>query len=124
MNTLLSMTKALADGGRLRIIGALFRFDALCVCEIVELLGLSAPTVSRHMGILQNAGLVQSRKEGRWVFYRLAETFPDSLRIWLEESLSDSAVPEKDQRILENIIHSDRGRLCRQEKQIRAGELG
>ncbi|MFN2355942.1 MAG: ArsR/SmtB family transcription factor [Desulfopila sp.] len=119
MNTLLSITKALADGGRLRIVGALFRFDSLCVCEIVELLGLSAPTVSRHMCILQNAELVQSSKEGRWVFYRLAEPFPESLRVWLMESMSDSPVPEKDQRVLENIINSDRGRLCRQEKQIR-----
>ena len=122
MNTLLSMTKALADGGRLRVIGALFRIDSLCVCEIVELLGLSAPTVSRHMGVLQNAGLVQSSKEGQWVFYRLAETFPESLRLWLMEAMSDSDVPEKDLRILEDIMNSDRGQLCRQEKQSRAGE--
>ncbi len=124
MNSLISMTKALADGGRLRIIGALLRCDELCVCEIVELLGLATPTISRHIRILQNARLVQSRKEGRWVFYRLAEPFPESLRIWLQESFADSPVPEKDQAILENIINSDRGQLCRQEKPVKAGESG
>lgn len=124
MDSLIGMTKALADGGRLRIIGALLRCEELCVCEIVELLGLATPTVSRHMLILQNARLVQSRKEGRWVFYRLAEPFPDSLRIWLLESLAESPVSEKDQAILEKIIGSDRGLLCRQEKPVKAGETG
>lgn len=124
MKSLIDVTKALADGGRLRVIGALLRCNELCVCEIVELLGLATPTVSRHMSILQNARLVQSRKEGRWVFYRLAEPFPESLRSWLLESLADSPVPERDQAILENIINSDRGQICRQEKPVKIGEPG
>ena len=45
----------------------------LCVCQIVELLGLAPSTVSKHMAILKQARLVDSRKEGRWMFYRLAD---------------------------------------------------
>ena len=51
------------------------RFDGreLCVCQIVELLGLAPSTVSKHLAILKQARLVDSRKEGRWMFYRLAD---------------------------------------------------
>jgi len=46
----------------------------LCVCQIVESLQLAPSTISKHLSILENAGLVQKRKNGRWVFYRLVDT--------------------------------------------------
>lgn len=63
--------KALADATRLRVI-KLLEVREMCVCEIMIALGLTQPTASHHLGILENAELVKSRKEGKWVFYALA----------------------------------------------------
>ena len=67
--------KALADQTRLRIIG-LLRAGEICVCDIHGSLGLPQPTVSRHLAYLRKSGLVETRKDGLWVHYRLAE-LPD-----------------------------------------------
>ena len=72
MRDLMAVIKALADENRVQILMAL-RPKELCVCQIVELLGLAPSTVSKHIAILKQARLVCSRKEGRWMFYRLAE---------------------------------------------------
>jgi len=73
VTTLVDITRALADESRLRILGAL-RGGELCVCQIVELLGLASSTTSKHLSQLRAAGLITSRKSGRWIHYRLAET--------------------------------------------------
>ncbi|HMP07734.1 MAG TPA: metalloregulator ArsR/SmtB family transcription factor [Lacipirellulaceae bacterium] len=64
--------RAVADPTRLRILNLLLRGE-LCVCDIVDALGVLQPLASRHLGVLRRAGLVQSRKEGLWRHYRLAE---------------------------------------------------
>ena len=63
--------KALADETRMRIINIL-AVREMCVCEVMVALGLTQPTASHHLGILENVGLVKDRKEGKWVFYSLA----------------------------------------------------
>jgi ArsR family transcriptional regulator len=63
--------KALADETRLRIV-KLLGIREMCVCEVMVALGLTQPTASHHLGLLENAGLVKDRKEGKWVFYSLA----------------------------------------------------
>ena len=63
---------ALSDENRLRMLLAL-RHGELCVCQLIELMGLSPSTVSKHLSILRDAGLLDSRKEGRWVYYRMAD---------------------------------------------------
>jgi len=68
---LLAVMKALADPSRLRIVAAL-RGHELCLCQVVELVGLATSTVSRHMSILEQARLVDARKDGRWTYFRLA----------------------------------------------------
>lgn len=73
MNTL-SIIKALSDLNRLRVMWMLNDQKELCVCQITEVLGLATPTVSKHMAILNAAGLVSSRKESRWVYYSLGES--------------------------------------------------
>jgi len=70
--------KALADTNRLRIL-KLLEVREMCVCEIMIALGLTQPTASHHLRILENAGLVKGRKEGKWVFYRIAK--PELMRI-------------------------------------------
>jgi ArsR family transcriptional regulator len=63
--------KALADETRLRIL-KLLEVREMCVCEVMVALDLTQPTASHHLGLLENAGLVKSRKEGKWVFYKVA----------------------------------------------------
>ena len=62
--------KALGDETRLRVV-ALLSHGELCVCHLQEALGLSQSNVSRHLGILRAAGIVEDRREGTWVYYRL-----------------------------------------------------
>lgn len=63
--------KALADESRMRIISIL-AVREMCVCEVMAALGLTQSTASHHLGILENVRLVKDRKEGKWVFYSLA----------------------------------------------------
>ena len=62
--------KALGDPTRLRIV-ALLSHGELCVCHLEEALGLSQPKVSRHLATLRAAGVVEDRRDGTWVYYRL-----------------------------------------------------
>lgn len=71
MREFLSIASALSDASRVRAL-LMLRDGELCVCQIIDLLDLSPSTVSRHMTMLYDAGLVQRRKEGRWHYYRLS----------------------------------------------------
>ncbi|MCT4626355.1 metalloregulator ArsR/SmtB family transcription factor [Halodesulfovibrio sp.] len=71
MQKLTQTLKALSDQNRLRIIVTLMKYDELCACQFTQLLGIAGATVSRHLSVLHNAELVQFRKEGRWIFYKL-----------------------------------------------------
>lgn len=66
----ISIFNALADENRLRMLLAL-RDGELCVCQLADFTNLAQSTVSKHMTILKQAGLVEARKSGRWVYYRL-----------------------------------------------------
>ena len=72
MKTYLKVFKALSDGSRLRIYKMLEAED-LCVCEITEVLGLAVSTVSAHLKVLKEAGLVEEYKDGKWVNYRISK---------------------------------------------------
>jgi ArsR family transcriptional regulator len=65
--------KALAGETRLMIL-RLLEFREMCVCEVMVALGLTQPTASHHLGILENVGLIKSRKKAKWVFYSIADT--------------------------------------------------
>ncbi len=69
--------KALGDDRRLRIV-ALLSHGELCVCHLQEALRLSQPTASRHMAVLRSAGVVEARRKGSWVYYRLARQEDDA----------------------------------------------
>jgi DNA-binding transcriptional ArsR family regulator len=110
------VARALGDSHRLRALLAL-REGELCVCQLIELLGLSPSTVSKHMSILAQAGLVRHRKEGRWVHYRIEEkeSPPEARRAlrWLRECAQapDGQLLE-DQKRLERIRTADLPALC------------
>jgi ArsR family transcriptional regulator len=64
--------KALADPSRVAIVNRLAGAEDVCVCDFIGTLGLAQPTVSHHLKVLRQAGLVEvARKRGTWVYYRL-----------------------------------------------------
>jgi DNA-binding transcriptional ArsR family regulator len=63
----------LTDRTRLKILG-LLSDEELCSCEIMAALNLTEPTTSHHLGILERSGLVTTRRDGKWVFYKLANS--------------------------------------------------
>ena len=93
MKEFLNITKALADENRLRMLMAL-REGEVCVCQIAEWTGLALSTVSKHLSVLYQAGLVSARKEGRWMFYSLpGKGAPAAAReavAWVRRSLEDN----------------------------------
>jgi len=61
---------ALADSTRLRLLNLIAGHE-VCVCYLVEILGLNQPKISRHLAYLRKAGVVAARREGKWIHYRL-----------------------------------------------------
>jgi DNA-binding transcriptional ArsR family regulator len=120
MRELMAVLKALADKNRVRILGAV-RQRELCVCQIVELLGLAQSTVSKHVSILHQARLVESRKEGRWMYYRAADAdSPVEARqvaALVTELLSGTSEAGEDMKRMKRIVTIDREELCRKRKQ-------
>ncbi|MDE3025339.1 MAG: helix-turn-helix transcriptional regulator [Acidobacteriota bacterium] len=72
--------KALADPARVSILNRLASADEVCVCDFVGALGIAQPTVSHHLKVLRDAGLVESSRRGTWAFYRLVPDAVDALR--------------------------------------------
>jgi len=110
MQQFLAVTKALADPARLRIILAL-RDRELCVCQLTELLGLAFSTVSKHLSILQHAGLITARKDQRWVWYRLekdsfSKVVSEAID-WVCKSLVGSAEAKADRERLGKILRTE-----------------
>jgi ArsR family transcriptional regulator len=114
-----SILKALADRNRLRILMALHGGE-LCVCQIVELLRLAPSTVSKHLYILKQAGLIDSSKKGRWVYYRINRRSPNKairkVLVWLKDSLAGDAAISQDRKMLKKILKEDPEQLCLQIK--------
>ncbi len=104
--------KALADGNRLRIIHALSQYDELCACQVIELLQVTGATVSRHIKILIDAGLVISRKDGKWVYYRLAGVANGSVLEVVIRRLEAECRDCDDKERLAEIVSCDRNELC------------
>lgn len=120
VQAIVETAKALSDPHRLRAVLAL-ESGELCVCQLIELLRLSPSTVSKHMSLLEQAGLVRHRKEGRWVHYRIEEkeSPPEARRAlrWLRECALE---PGADRKRLESIRKADPAVLCSTQRK-RAG---
>ena len=128
MNEFMTITKALADKNRVRAVMFLDGVE-LSLCQIIEMLGLKPSTVSKHMSILVQAGLVETRKQGRWHFYKLPgknsslpsppspPSHPVRLTLgWLQEALKGDKEIAKDRRRLKSVLKIDREELCRHYK--------
>lgn len=104
--------KALSDPNRIRIVKMLGKRD-LCMCEVREVLRLSNSTVSKHLTILRDAGLLLDSKDGRWVNFRLngkAESrFIRSLLALIEASFGDDEAIRDDAARVRRV---DRAKIC------------
>ena len=110
--------KALGDPNRVRALAALFHGE-LCVCQLIELLRLAPSTVSKHMAVLREAGLVASRRDGRWIYYHLPQSDPDSpadrAMQWFKGSINCNSRAQHDLQLLSDICGQDPEALCRKQ---------
>ncbi|HAL73974.1 MAG TPA: transcriptional regulator [Clostridiales bacterium] len=81
--------KALSDETRLKIIDML-SCDELCACSILEKFSITQPTLSYHMKILTESGLVNARKDGAWTRYQLNQELISQIKVFLDQVTSDS----------------------------------
>lgn len=98
-----ALFKALADGTRLRIVGLLLAGE-VCVCDIHETLSIPQPKASRHLAYLRKAGLVDARRDGLWMHYRLAESADPVVRAMiatLSHALTHVDAVKRDSALLE-----------------------
>lgn len=85
MENLLQFSKALADSTRVRILSAIrIVGEGICVCELVDALNLSQSTISTHLQVLRNSGLVQANRRQTWVEYRLSPDFSGLVEAMLD----------------------------------------
>ena len=102
MKDFIKVMKALSDPNRVRIVKML-QHKSMCVCEMQSALGIAQPTVSSHLKVLEDAGLVSYQKDGLWVNYCLADgssspyaaTLLGNLRHWLQDDSEVAPLVER-----------------------------
>ena len=119
MRDVVNIAKALSDENRVRIV-AMLDGRELCVCQVIELIELAPSTVSKHLSILKQARLIDGRKDGRWMYYRLAdEDAPqaahDAIHWTLHTLRGDKRIREDATR-LKQILAMDPEVLCSQQR--------
>jgi ArsR family transcriptional regulator, arsenate/arsenite/antimonite-responsive transcriptional repressor len=115
MKELVLTAKAFADPSRVRILMAL-RGQELCVCELCDALAVTQSTLSTHLQVIRNAGLVSARKEGKWMYYAIApqaehlvrtlfRSFSDSLQ-------ADATLRQDAKKLSRRLLLRDNGLCC------------
>jgi len=120
MKEFLKVTKALSDPNRVKMLKML-QHKTMCVCEIQVALDIAQPTASKHLKILEEAGLVNSRREGQWVNYYPADgkespyaaTLLGNIRHWLEGDADVQQLIEKIPSIQREEIVCHKEKACR-----------
>ena len=119
MKTLEKTLKALADKNRIRIL-KLLENKKMCVCELSHVLGITQPSVSRHLKKLKSAELIKDEQDGFWTNYKLnkpANIHGAKLNKLIKESLNDDVIVKQDliksgKAKRENICKTKNGRKC------------
>jgi ArsR family transcriptional regulator len=116
MNELVLAAKALADATRVRVLAAL-RGGELCVCELSDALEVAQSTLSTHLQVIREADLVQTRKEGKWVYYALK---PEAKRLlkgvfdFFADGLESDKLLRRDAgRLQKRLAEREDGACCR-----------
>jgi ArsR family transcriptional regulator len=94
------------------------KYEELCACQIIELMQVTGATVSRHMGVLLGSGLVASRKEGRWVYYRMRREQVEfnGLVQWMEKQFINDPDIVRDAKTLAEILACDPEDISRKQR--------
>jgi DNA-binding transcriptional ArsR family regulator len=119
LSATVEVLKALGHPVRLRI-AAMLRGGELCVCQMTAVLDLAASTVSAHLTDLKRAGLVQERKDGRWVLHRLSDDAAAAAHlepVW--KSIGRDPQVEADARLLRDLRRVSVEELCRVDLDLR-----
>jgi ArsR family transcriptional regulator len=116
MNALVLTAKALADPTRVRILAAL-RSGELCVCELSEALDVTQSTLSTHLQVIRDSGLVRTRRDGKWVYYALESSAKRLLRSvfgYFADGVSQDALLRRDgTRLRKRLAEREDGSCCR-----------
>ena len=96
MQAAVRFAKALADSTRLRVVAAL-RQRELCVCELCDALEATQSTLSTHLTLLRDVGITRTRKQGKWIYYRLSDEAAPLIEIFLSH-FSDAQRDKRTQR--------------------------
>lgn len=115
----MNVMKALGDESRVRILCALEDRE-LCVCQIIEMLGLAPSTVSKHLAILRQARLLDDRKDGRWMYYRRPDRpgkLVGKILNIIDNSLAADEQIRADLKQIEKILCVGKEELCRIQKE-------
>ena len=106
MDKALALLKAISDKNRLRILSVLLVHKELCACQITEFLKVAGATASRHLSRMVNSGLLQNRKQGRWIYFRLNrdDASLNPLFKWINREVENSTQVTQDLKALEKIL--------------------
>jgi len=110
-----TLFQALSNEIRLRTLILIQTQGELCVCELTDALKLSQPMISRHLALLRDSGVVQDRRVGQWIYYRINTKLPDWMHIVLQttaQANSSQAPFSKDQRTLIKMPDRPRADCC------------
>lgn len=110
VDSLVALFEALADPIRLRILN-LMSVGEICVCFFVEVLGEPQPKISRHLAYLRKSGIVEDRRDGKWMHYRISESLPDETKELfgtLANTFASDALFQRDRVALERACCSPR----------------
>ena len=108
--------KALSDETRLRIMGLLIAGVELCVCDIIAALDLPQSTVSRHLAYLRNSGLLEDRRQGVWMYYRISQDNKNFIPYFLDilsVLFNDLDQTAHDRRSLHDFLKVKKEELCK-----------
>ncbi|HJO92311.1 MAG TPA: metalloregulator ArsR/SmtB family transcription factor [Victivallales bacterium] len=115
MEKIIEVLKAVSDPTRLRVLMTMNNGE-ICVCQITELLNLAKSTISKHMSILRHAGLVKSRKDGKWIYYRHSTENQNLISKEVLNLLKAKLIKDKtiisDRKKLDKIISINKADLC------------
>ena len=127
MKELLLTAKAFADPTRVRVLAAL-RKGELCVCELCDALAVSQSTLSTHLQVIRDAGLVSTRKEGKWKYYvitRAASSLVGTLfRLFATSVTQDAALLRDRKRLTRRLSLRNNGTCCIGFEPTRRGTKG
>lgn len=119
MDKTMAQLKAISDKNRLRVLSVLLVHDELCACQITEFLQVAGATASRHLARMVQAEILVSRKQGRWVYFRVnREDASLGLLIkWVAETVGNSPQQAQDLDDLEKILRIPCEDLSRRQRE-------